>query len=411
MNSQECKTLNVIAHEAFKFGSLYRVPAQRSFVGHSPRPGPSAPVLPVSEVVFSQPHRDPSLNALAHQYSDTRIPVYPDLRDQFRATYDRKFFAYRHTPSPRPLRSELAELNRLAKLFTLCPSATIQGSDIPRLSTSMDSGITQMTVNSLLGFTRNGKLSTFEQCFPATTRPRVEMFSGQPRVPRDTFNSLLKSKLSQLRSTLGVSSTPNGSVTLIASWINKLLCSVVPKTHPRQKKTKDQPIPDKGKKTKVPFVANLSGSAPAEAKKVTEDSSTLIASAVVLSAPPPAEETEPITPFSELSRLIVLPDDILTGITLRDDLRPMFTLSAPYPHTSHHDLVHLSRDIPAALRVHHALTSIECQSTPLAITTFATISAFTQLLTASLRNKPVPTVFDLRSSRIEQATLLSSAFR
>jgi hypothetical protein len=410
MNSQECKILNVIAHEAFKFGSLYRIPVNSSFVGHSPRPGPSAPVLPVSEVVFSQPRSDPSLNALAHQYSDIRIPVYPDLRDQFRVTFDRKFLAHRHTPSPRPSRSELAELNRLAKLFTLCPSATIQGSDTPRLSTSMDSGITQMTVNSLLGFTRNGKLSTFEQCFPATTRPRVEMFSGQPRVPRDTFNSLLKSKLSQLRSTLGVSSTPKGSVTLVASWINKLLCSVVPKTHPRQKKTKAQPIPDKGKKTKATFVATPLGSASAEAK-VTEDPPTLVASAVVLSAPPPAEETEPSTPFSELSRLIVLPDDISERIAIRDDLRPLFTLSAPYPHTSHHDLVHLSRDIPAALRVYHALTSIQCQTTPLAMTTFATISAFTQLLTASLQSKPVPQVFDLLSSRIEQATLLSSAFR
>jgi len=60
------------------------------------------------------------------------------------------------------------------------------------------------------------------------------MFSGQPRVDRVQFNGLLTSKLSELRSKLGTSSTPAGAPALVASWINKLL--LPKKTTTRSKK-------------------------------------------------------------------------------------------------------------------------------------------------------------------------------
>jgi len=102
-----------------------------------------------------------------------------------------------------------------------------------------------MVIAELLRFTVNGfAVDDFLSVFPRTQIPHVSLFSGQPRIDRTIFNSLLASKLSELRSRLGVQSTPVGSVSLVSSWINRLLANQT-----KNKQAKKKPASDnKGKK-------------------------------------------------------------------------------------------------------------------------------------------------------------------
>jgi hypothetical protein len=73
------------------------------------------------------------------------------------------------------------------------------------------------------------------------------MFSGQPRIPREIFNDMLKSKLHMARSMLGVTSTPKCAPALVSSWINSLLhktftASQVKKTSGSKQKPKTNQV-------------------------------------------------------------------------------------------------------------------------------------------------------------------------
>jgi hypothetical protein len=119
----------------------------------------------------------------------------------------------------------------------------------------------------------------FEKVFPGTKRPQIALFSGQPRISPDTFNALLASKLSCLRSKLGLNSTPKNAPRLISSWINLVLKDLVtptkapssPKPVQKGKKTTSS-SEQKEKKNKVEFT-NAATADPAKVELVQPDSS------------------------------------------------------------------------------------------------------------------------------------------
>jgi hypothetical protein len=225
----------------------------------------------------------------------------------------------------------------------------------------------------LLGFTKAHKLSSFEQVFPATRRPQVSMFSGQPRVPRDTFNDLLKSKLSQLRSCLGLTSTPKGIVTIVASWINKLLASLVPKTH-SVKKDRTQPKPDKAKKTKVestvaPTVQSFEFIPASETQ--TEGPPTIVASAT--------DSVEPNTDLMTFSRYSLV--DYLSANWYESS----YSLFSSLDYHSIHDLI---RDCRPLISRIHAFSAIEA---PAPLLECAYLSCLLHRVLTLLFDSPGPT--------------------
>lgn len=257
--SSDLRLLNRIASEALRFGTLYQSPLLKksSFIGSSPRPTVVVhrPSPSNRAIVFSDARPQPSLNQLAHLATRSDFDVYPQLRlpaSSFGPRRSNNFLVTRKVHTSEGIDSaSLHELNRMARLVELTsdriPAVPIYFKT-PTLSESFASGnrVSHMVAAALLGFTTKSGVvvNDFDAVFPATRRPPVSMFSGQPRVPKETFNELLSSKCSALRSKLGVSSTPKGSLCLIASWINRLLCNK-PKTLPKSNKGKTVQKKDK----------------------------------------------------------------------------------------------------------------------------------------------------------------------
>jgi len=259
------RILNRIASEQLRFDTLYRVPSTRkSFPGHSPKVqlAPKAGKTP-SKVIFSPVKPQLSLSQLAHLATREDFEIYPDLRSsycssQMFGTRKHEFLSVRMTKkvdSESDLAS-LKELNRMARLFELTSHSKHVSiyPESPKLSKMLSHDrVSHMIIAELLRFTVNGfAVDDFSLVFPKTQRPHTVMFSGHPRIERNIFNQLLASKLSELRSRLGVSQTPVGSVSLVSSWINRLLNF---KTKTVQ--AKKMPVPEqKGKKKTSPSVQN-----------------------------------------------------------------------------------------------------------------------------------------------------------
>lgn len=280
MSDFPIKTLNQISFFVNKFSSVYIVPQRRSgsFPGHSPRPSTHVrpPRQSAKSVVFSAPRPEPTLDQLAHQATRPDFAVYPDLRhlgcSRTMFGRSRHEFLYRqkvNTPSQDADNLAcLKELNRLARVVEVtqsrCPIVPIYF-DTPRLSQKMSSDrVSHMVAAELLGFTKNGfVVDDFGAVFPQTERPSVSWFSGQPRTNKDKFNELLSSKLSSLRSKLGLTSTPSGAPALVSSWINRLLGhktlkkAKAPKPKPsvsQENKSMTSASEKKVRKNKVDFV-------------------------------------------------------------------------------------------------------------------------------------------------------------
>lgn len=294
--SFDLRVLNQLVSEVTRFGRLYRVPRRDTFPGSSPKPvvAPRPPRRSSSVVTYSPPREEPSLSKLAHLATRADFEIYSELRlpaSSFGPRQSTEFFVRRNvqTPSSTIEPDHLAELNRLARLVELtsasCKMVPIYGQP-PRLSENLTHVKThQMVIAELLGFTRFGILQPFSKVFPKTDRPQIEFVSGLPQISKDKFNKLLVSKMSELRSRLGINTSPNGSLKLIASWINCLLAALKPKAkpHPSQKGKKKTSSAEKTeKKTKVDFIpAALSSSDPEipasshEVKVETSDHPTL----------------------------------------------------------------------------------------------------------------------------------------
>jgi hypothetical protein len=228
----DLKVLNRIASYSQQFETLYFSPLSRSQLGfpsHSAatytKPTPKKPTVakpPTAKLSDSRCLAD--LNRLAH-----------DLL-QFGSVYNvpsRAFFpghSAQKSPSPSNDADSMKELNRLARLFEMCSSSTLYPSFTPAYDLSHSK--CSRRLRSLLHMDSTDSFST---AFPKTQTPKVSFFSGQPRIERHIFNDLLKSKLSETRSVLGLTFTPQGAPALVASWINSLLSKI---TKPVQKKQK-----------------------------------------------------------------------------------------------------------------------------------------------------------------------------
>jgi len=280
MSDFPVKTLNQISFLVNKFSSVYIVPQRRSgsFPGHSPRPSecPRPSRQSTKKVVFSAPRPEMTLDQMAHFATRPDFAVYPDLRHLgcSRSMFGRMPHSFLFRQKVNTLSQDadnlvcLKELNRLARIVEVtqshCPIVPIYF-DTPRLSQKMSfDRVSHMVAAELLGFTKSGfVVDDFGAVFPQTERPPVSWFSGQPRTDKDKFNELLSSKLSSLRSKLGVASTPSGAPALVSSWINRLLGrktlkkAKAPKPKPSsQKRTSSMTsAPEKkARKNKVEFV-------------------------------------------------------------------------------------------------------------------------------------------------------------
>jgi hypothetical protein len=274
MDCQTLKTLKSLQAYVNRFGTLYHtVSIQKplgSFIGHSPRPKkstayPKKPTSKSSPVTFSPPKPELSLAQVAHLCARPEYDVYPDLRSYgcSRTMFGRSphsLLYQRKQPKQNACiePAELKELNRLARLVELTPRVPYVPiyARTPRVSESNTSA-THMVYAALTGFTcpkNPSRRLPFEKVFPSTKRPQIALFSGQPRIPLDTFNALLASKLSCLRSKLGLNSTPKNAPTLVSSWINMLLSDM---SHPTKTKASRKPATvRKGKNTTDPSEQN-----------------------------------------------------------------------------------------------------------------------------------------------------------
>jgi hypothetical protein len=257
------KQLNRIATEALRFGTLYQTLCDRTHFGterhsflHSiSSRTPTVPPRITGPVRFSPARPIPSLDSLAHQATRSDFEIYPEFRlpaSSFGPRRSNDFLVRRRQATSPSTMSELAELNRLARLVELTSKTTpfvpIYGF-APTLSSSLaNNKLSQQCVAGILSFTdaKNPSVQNdFAKCFPKTTKPHVTFFSGQPRIARDVFNGLLASKLAELRSRLGTTSTPAGAPALVASWINSLLSK---KTTPRSPRATRSSRPEQSRR-------------------------------------------------------------------------------------------------------------------------------------------------------------------
>jgi hypothetical protein len=330
ITASELRVLNQIATQTLRFGNAYEcVFSRNSFVGHSPRPLTSSrpPRRSSSPVVFSASKPQPSLPLLAHLASRSDFEIYPEFRlpmSAFGPSRSHDFFIRRkiQTPSiPNENLSAMVELNRMARLVEIAEPRTKHVPiyfEPPRLSQMLSSDrVSHMVIAELLGFTKFGfAVDDFSAVFPSTSRPAIRMFSGQPRAEKDKFNELLRSKMSALRSRLGINFSPPGSLNLVASWINRLLCF------------KPKPLPtNKGKSSRK------------EKGKSSADEKT-------------AKKNKDALPVLSLAdRFITAASDTpapvpLSGPALLTDSKPV----DPLHRDEAHDLIHAVSDLRTPLR-------------------------------------------------------------
>jgi hypothetical protein len=301
ITSGDLKVLNQFSTQTSKFGTEYGfVFSRKSFPGHSPRPTVVCrPPRPSKvNVTYSAAKPQPSLNQLAHQATRSDFEIYPQFRlpvSSFGPRRSNDFLVRHKIHTPSNVKENIAamiELNRMARLVEITSSRITHVpfySDPPRLSTSLASDrVSHAVVAELLGFTKFGfAIQDFRTVFPSTARPTVSMFSGQPRVPKAEFNELLISKLSTLRSKLGINFTPSGSLNLIASWINRLLC-FRPKTLPTNKgksSHKEKKMTSAAEKTAKD--TKVSSTSPSLADRFTTTAIDTPASPPATANPPP----------------------------------------------------------------------------------------------------------------------------
>jgi hypothetical protein len=274
MSSSDMRTLNASAAFVNRFSQLYIVPSRSVFPGHSsrtcdvPRPKKTVP----SKVTYSRPREEPSLSKLAHLATRADFEIYSELRlpaSSFGPRRSTEFFVRRNVHTPASSHSIdadcLTELNRLARLVEMtsksCRNVPIYG-EAPTLSSTLAwSHASQQCVAGILGFTTRSNpaiRSEFDATFPKTDRPNITFVSGQPRITKEKFLELFKSKMSELRSRLGTNTSPKGSSSLISSWINCSLSTLrrtkKPTSAQKGKKT-TPPSKQNGKKTTVNFVS------------------------------------------------------------------------------------------------------------------------------------------------------------
>ena len=243
--------MNSLASEFQQFGCIYhRVFSRAKFPGCSPRPvvQPKAPRRSRSTITFSEPKPTMSLNQIAHLATRSDFEVYPEIKlspDMFGPRPHNLLVSRQVQTAASIERSELDELNRLARLVEMTssriPDVPVYAS-APRISESLaHNKLYQQIIAGLLSFTSAKNPSVrndFSVTFPAT-KVVISHCLGQPKIERQIFNSLLASKMSELRSRLGINFSPVGSINLVSSWINMSLKRKQNPSSARSKRTAD----------------------------------------------------------------------------------------------------------------------------------------------------------------------------
>lgn len=228
MDTNTLKTLNVIAHSALQFGTLYfdvlhRVPIATPIY--------RAPVL-------TRPVRERSTCNVLSSIIDELNRFGSLYRTPSRASFPGHSRYVAASPNVPTTQSDLHELNRLARLVELShDNCSVYPTFTP--AHDMEYIPNQKSIRRLLNL---GPKTTFVSAFPGTTVPKIVLFSGQPRIDRALYNDLLAAKLSAARSMLGINHTPKGLTSLVVSWINSCLCFTASANQPFFEKTKIEGI-------------------------------------------------------------------------------------------------------------------------------------------------------------------------
>jgi hypothetical protein len=254
--------LSRLAHEATQFGLVYRVPSRSRFPGHSQSTG--------------------------------------------------------HDTSPNFIdRSSLMELNRMARLFELCDNASIYPQYRPEseLFRSRLQPLERIRLNQLVRKLKLDHSSEFSRSFPSTRKPIVAYFSGQPRIEKTVFNDLLKSKLHELRSLLGVPSTPTGASAFVVSRINMLLSKLKAPPKGKSSSEKTTPAPNKANpkpKGKGPAVSkeNKTPAPIAFVHPVMMETKSQRRKAVILGPKDTDFESMPSPSLARPPSPVTVPDDV-----------------------------------------------------------------------------------------------------
>jgi len=298
----DLKSLNQIAHRQLRFGSLYFPVSFGSpplFISHSPRQGEGRVSCPVYELEVrtqgetrapatssvpedriphsgsAQPSDIKVLNRLAHSVTQFGF-VYPEMKIPVGPPSRREFFSLRVSDSSieaerKERLAHMKELNRMARAVEVtsrsCPLVPVYPEFLsPRqtlgpafkAASRYGKGFPNPFALSLRSRLSLLPSSSFDQAFPGTAKPRITMFSGQPRTDRLWFNSALKSKLGQARSLLKSTCSPPGLSQQLIAWINSILLRLVPKYNPLSaSKVAAKPVSSKQKDNTTPGKAKV----------------------------------------------------------------------------------------------------------------------------------------------------------
>jgi hypothetical protein len=246
------KSLNRIASEALQFESLYRPFCLKHNFCVRPRPFlVETRSVPVPLEVPSRPSRalHNELNSLASQllqfgtlYHETSIPVGPRPHEFLKRTKSPRSSAQEEKDNV----DSLKELNRLARLYEQYPDAK-SSIVYPQFTTKEQAlhfdhhrygkGLPNPFVAKIRSQLKLDSKSSFRSAFPGFSRPATTLSNGRPECERQTFNTLLAFKASQLRNVMHTPSTPYGFPRHLAQWITNIL------KNPEPSKLIDHKIP------------------------------------------------------------------------------------------------------------------------------------------------------------------------
>jgi hypothetical protein len=237
------KAVNRLASEASRFYDIYRVPARTN---SCPPASVGFDVSPKELVHHQTPSVHNTLNRLASDVLQFGF-VYPDTREFFQ----KKDFFVRRVPSPTlEARTQenavhMKELNRLAKLFEITSSPSVQlypafqtktasfDRDNKKMYSPGFKNPYEVSLRAKLNLTEETR---FIDAFPKTDRPKISLMNGAPTIDRTVFNSLLRLKLQSAQQILCVQHLSTNIVKRIVHWIRTILFGLTIKKKPAASK-------------------------------------------------------------------------------------------------------------------------------------------------------------------------------
>jgi hypothetical protein len=254
--SPEMKTLSRLAHQANRFAvldrPLYIVPARTNLCPPSSK-GLEKCNPPVASPTPRAPSVHTELNRLA-SYALQFGFVYPENKDFF---LQKEFLVLRPSKAVEQKQKDtdiacLKELNRLARLVELSSSRDKMPPVYPVFTPAYEFRQKNQygkNFTSPFAFRLRKELKllpsqSFQDAFPNTSVPKIEMLANRPIVLKEKFSALLKLKLDASRNVFHINTTPASFPRMVTNWIHSLL-----RSHALKKK--QTPAPKKKKVSKV----------------------------------------------------------------------------------------------------------------------------------------------------------------